>query len=177
MCLINAKPRKLSEPMTVYKVFLISVDSDGVETIRSPYQLPMIWDFGKEETVGVSYDYGKGYIPCLKRSYDANVEMKKIFGGAFHSFPNKEDAQWTMNDLATEPNDGTYMKSIGRIFTRAENCERLKLAIGECTIPQDSEYVFDGLFEMVSNKDWRCYQMPSIASHKLILNKIVEELA
>lgn len=175
MCLINAKPKKLDEPMTVYKVFLIFVEGD-TEVIRSPYQLPMVWEIGKEETAGISSDYSKVNIPYLKRSYDANIELETIYGGAFHSFPNKEDAQWMMRDLITEPKDGTYTQAIGRIFIQAENCKRVKVAIGECTIPQDSEYVFDGLFEALSNEDWYYHQLPSIASQKLVLNKIVEEL-
>ena len=172
MCISNAKPVKVTEPMKVYKVFLTATFGDGSKEIHSPYRLFKTW------RCGVNYSApdaprNKTLSQILREIYKTNTDGYEIHGGAFHSFIKKEDAEKSVKILAG--NEG-YIEDIGKAFIDT-NTTNVDIVIGECTVPEDSEYVFEGDFEQAveaKNHSASVVEMRSVASSNLILDRILE---
>ena len=171
MCIVNAMPVKLTEPKKVYKVFILAVDKDGNETIHSPYRTFQTWKVGVRNSEANS----EGAVrQALRIHYKDWSMVNELHGGAFHAFVEKEDAEKMAKLLVSLPQ---YVKSLGRIFISMNTTFRnIDIVVGECIIPQDSEYVFEGDFETYEKDDFETtIRIQSMASSDLILDRILED--
>lgn len=171
MCIVNAMPVKLTEPKKVYKVFILAVDENGNETIHSPYRTFQTWKVGVRNSEANS----EGAVrQALRIHYKDWSTVNELHGGAFHTLVEKEDAQKMAELLASLPE---YVKSLGRIFISMNRTFRnIDIAVGECTIPQNSEYVFEGDFETYEKDDLlTVIKIRSMASSNLIIDRILED--
>ena len=158
--------------MKVYKVFLVAKFVDGSKEIYSPYHLLKTW------RCGVNYSApdaprNKELSQILREIYKMDTAGNEIHGGAFHSLIKKEDAYKLVKILA---GNKEYNEDIGEAFIYT-NATDVDIVIGECTVPEDSEYVFEGDFQFVETKNQSVsvVKMRSVASSNLILDRILEE--
>lgn len=173
MCIKNSSPLKIAGPMKVYKVFIVATCEDGSKKIHSPYRQYKTW------RCGVNYSepdvpMNKSLSRLLKEIYDTNTVGNEIHGGVFHSFIRKEDAE-KLSEIII--GNEAYIKSLARVFMYAD-ATSVDIAIGECTIPEDSEYVFEGDFEQgveAKNHSVSVVKMRSVASSNLILDRVLEK--
>lgn len=170
MCMSKAMPVKLTEPKKVYKVFILAVDKNGNKAIHSPYRTMQEWACGVKYTEWRSSTDSRR---VLRKHYKNWSMVNELHGGAFHTFVEKEDAQKMAELLASLPE---YVKSLGRIFISMNRTFRnIDIVVGECTIPQDSEYVFEGIFATFEKDDLETViWLRSMASSDLILDRILE---
>ncbi|MBP5723051.1 MAG: hypothetical protein J6X18_05700 [Bacteroidales bacterium] len=167
MCLRNAVPVRLTEPMKVYKVFMLAVDPEGNEHIRSPYFTNYVWAPGMNCS-GPIDTHSTDIHKELTDRYNKGLGKIALNGGAFHSFANKSDAERLVRALEK---DGTaYLIALANILI-CTGASKADYVVGECTVPQNCEYVFEGTFEILP------YDEPakSVASKKLILNRILKK--
>ena len=164
MCLSNPKRIKTLEPITVYKLFGV-LDSGE---LASPCQYGHYWKTGERKNAGLTefqkrmgdyinwmdhFSYRKYEDDDTRTSEDYFTFVQKEakgFHGAYHSFKTYDEAlKW-----AKDNNFFLYFN---------------KLAIGKCTIPDDSEYTYEGVMCLHGNT------YGSYASASLILDEIVYE--
>lgn len=164
MCIRNAMPVRLSGPKKVYKVFIIAIDAEGNETIHSPYNVLQKWTCGKLHS---EMNSDREVRDELRRHYKDWSMVNELHGGVFHSLENREDAE-TLLDIFKD-----IVKEVP--CYNLVSCAASKFAIGECTIPPDSEYVFEGTFEVIKEcSPLEVIGMESLASSDLTLDRILE---
>ncbi len=171
MCIVNATPVKLTGPKKVYKVLLLVRDKDGNDTIHSPYRTFQTWRIGEKR----SEINSEGAVrQALRIHYKDWSTVNELHGGAFHTFIEKEEADREKNLLLSLSN---YIEHVALVFIHTK-ATRVGLVVGECTIPQDSEYVFEGDFEAfyaMENGEYKSVNSRSMASSELILDRIFED--
>ena len=171
MCIVNATPVKLTGPKKVYKVLLLVRDKDGNDTIHSPYRTFQTWKIGVRNSEANS----EGAVrQALRVHYKDWSTVNELHGGAFHTFIEKEEADREKNLLLSFTN---YVEHVALVFIHTK-ATRVGLVVGECTIPQDSEYVFEGELEgfyAMENGEYKSVSSKSMASSELTLDRIFEE--
>lgn len=171
MCIVNATPVKLTGPKKVYKVLLLVKDEDGNERIHSPYRTFQTWEVGAKKSEANS----EGAVrQALRIHYKDWSTVNELHGGAFHTFIGKEEADREKDLLLSLSN---YIEHVALVFIHTK-ATSVGLVVGECTIPQDSEYVFEGDFELFlakENGEYEAVKSKSMASSELILDRIFEE--
>ena len=165
MCIKNTVPVKPLGPVKVYKVFVQTLNSEGKKVTRSPYYTFKEWESGVNYCATEGYasidENDKKLAELLKAIYDNKINGAELSCGLFHSFTNMENAEKLSERLRKSEPFGT-----SRHFV-----------VGECTVPQDSDYMFYGVFyQAVQDEEGNLTAMPvgSVASSNLILDRILE---
>ncbi|MBP5723050.1 MAG: hypothetical protein J6X18_05695 [Bacteroidales bacterium] len=164
---------KRSQPVKVYKVFTKFLDHEGKKSICSPYYTFKEWEPGVNYCATEGYasidENDKKLAELLKAIYDNKINGAELSCGAFHSFVNREDAEELSERLRKS---FSYAEKLSMHFMR-----ETALVVGECTVPQDSDYVFYGNFDMMVLDDEGNLTLKSyfsVASSNLILDRILE---
>ena len=147
MCLFNANIINLEEDLTVYKILIKNRtvtygDKKYTFELCSPYY-PYNWKLNTE--------YNTNCQPYSFWQYMGHKNVLNVYGNAFHSFENFNDAidglmEITSHNINTEYGKNTFV-------------------IAECVIPKSSEFVYCGYFD----------KAPCYASTSLIVKEIVYE--
>ena len=146
MCLWYPNKIEPDKPITVYKVFEVEDGPDG-QVYHSPYNKYANHSTWKVGVMNELVEY-KGILDTWSPVTGDNIYAPYCVGyGAFHSYAELKSAFNVANDFA-------------------ESFKCKKYVVGECLIPVDSEYVYEGI-------DGR--QRKSYASQKLMLLSIVDE--
>ena len=143
MCLLNPKKIELNEPVTTYKVFEVERGPFG-PIYHSPYQKHndhSVWSVGETNEVTEYQDpddvvRGDGYFTPFRVEY-----------GALHSYADIKSARRTLHWFRLQFPEYKYV-------------------IGECRIPEDCDYVYEG-------NDGGGYD--GYASQKLTFLSIIED--
>lgn len=158
MCLRNPVKLHDKEPITVYKVFGVSVTNGALE---SPVTKSKYFELGKklyavDNAQNQHISNISMFLNHFSFTYDlfyTNQVIKESenFHGAFHSFKEIEHCKcWA---------------KLHNIFLHYD-----KYVICKCTIPSDTEYAYSGI---VHSNDYAEY--PGYASESIIIDEIVYE--
>lgn len=152
MCLIKAKKTPIENGGRKAYKFLVRYPKDPVGVYHSPYYETR-WVIGKTYTEGGSLE--NGTYSDIRRNLRIYPYQGIINGCAYHSYKELDYARYTGADF--------YVFSANKPSGK----HKFAVVIAECTIPDDSEYMFEGFTQS---------GIPAYASEKLRVDKILETI-
>ena len=152
MCLTKATKMPIENGGRKAYKFLVRYPKDPAGVYHSPYY-ETSWVIGKTYTEEGSPE--SGTCDDIRRNLRINQYRGIINGCAYHSYKDLDYARYTGVDF--------FVYSVNKHSGR----RKFSVVVAECTIPDDSEYMFDGFTQS---------GIPAYASEKLRVDKILETI-